>query len=338
MSASVTVRAKAFGDSRIVFLAKLLGCSWNDAFIRLIRLWSVCAEQQTDKPEVRHIRACLEDIQGEKHLVESGLGDTIADPNLVVVRVRGCDETDWYYAKLELEGQAEAGRARAATAIRDARGRFVDPGGDRSSQTPASLSPDSDLISGSGSDLPASKLPESGGEIVRAERGSLADQHTVRIAGRSNADLRNKLVNAAWNYAALVHTQLKSDGIDPNARNVWSGTNIAEARKMLVAIVADMTQGDEPNWKAAEDTIRNRVDVAAAEARRDHKAGQQAALRWFTPMRMWDAKSFARGAELTPEQAGTPRHQAGERQSTSTRRVVAEDAPPPLPPAIRRGA
>ncbi len=299
MAATVTVRAKAFGDPRITFLAQLLGCSRNEAFMRMVQLWGVCAEEQTDKPEVRRIRACLENIQGEKLLVESGLGDDIADPSLVVVRVRGCDETDWYYALIELQGQVEAGRARAATAARDAKGRFLDPVGDRSSQSPASD------LSGSGSGSPdpiRPELPESG-ETVRAEREAAPLLPGIRNIGpaRTNTERRNKLVNDAWNYAALVHTQLKADGVDKHARNCWSGTNIAEARRLLVAIVEDLAQGDAPNWTAAQDTIRNRVDVAAAAARREKT------LRWFTPMRMWDPTHFAKDAEQSPEQAAQPR-------------------------------
>lgn len=312
MAATVTVRAKAFGDSRIVFLSKLLGCTWNEAFIRMIRLWSTCAEQQTDKPEVRHIRACLEDIQGDKHLVESGLGDLIADPSLVVVRVRGCDETDWYYAKLELEGQTRAGLARAATAVRDARGRFGDGIAPASIQ-PSDLCPD--LRSGSDPVRPELPDPRTITSAERREVASPADAHLARAAHKTTDDKRRKLINDAWNYAALKHHELKAEGVDPHARNCWSSLNIGEEMKSLRSIVEDLTQGDAPNFIAAQDHIRNRINVAAAEARRDKT------LRWFTPMRMWDAKSFARCAALSPEQAATPRR---------------PEPPAPAAPAVRK--
>jgi hypothetical protein len=313
MAATVTVRAKAFGDRRIVRLAQLAQYPGGDdeALGKMGRLWSLCAELQTDKPDVREIRACL-GPRGEEHLVESGLGDdNHRDPSLEagVVRVRGCDECDWHGALAEQRARVEGGRARAEAALRDGReaGRFKPADPPAGHQLPPASS-----LSGSSSDLIRPELPESG-ESVSAEREStpsLADLHIAKLAARTRDDRRRKLFGDAWSYAGLKHAELQATGIDPHARSCWGGLPSAstEAARNLFARIDELTEGDAPNWKAAEEAIRNRIDVAAAEARRDAKAGQRGALRWFIPARLWDAKQFAVAKDLSPEQAGEPRH------------------------------
>jgi hypothetical protein len=309
----VTVRSKALGDRRIVRLAQLAAYPGGDdeALGKMTRLWALCAEQQTNTPEVRDIRACL-GPRGEEHLVESGLGDdNHRDPTLEagVVRVRGCDECDWHGALAEQRARVEGGRARAEAALRDGRvaGRFkpADPPADHQ-LTPASS------LSGSSSDLIRPELPESG-ESVSAERErqvSPADLHVAKLGAQTKADRRRRLFGDAWMYAGMKHAELQAAGIDPHARSCWGGLPSAstDAARNLFARIDELTEGDAPNWKAAEEAIRNRVDVAAAEARRDAKAGQQGALRWFIPARMWDAKQFSVAKDLSPEQAGQPRH------------------------------
>lgn len=292
----VTVRSKALGDRRIVRLAQLAGYPGGDdeALGKMTRLWALCAEQQTNTPEVRHIRACL-GPRGEEHLVESGLGDDKhRDPSLGdgVFRVRGCDETDWYFARLEQLANAEAGRARASLAQRDVAGRFRSGAPPGSFQHDSSDGPASDLLSGS--DLPIPELPDPK-KIVRAER--------VEVATGSHRVLRARMFNEAWTYAGLKHEELKVAGVDPHARNCWShlpDVNAQESQDLL-ARITELAIGESPDWNRVRDVIRNRIDVAAAEARRD------GTLRWFTPARMWAAKSFSIAKDLSPAQAAQPR-------------------------------
>lgn len=317
----VTVRSKALGDRRLVRLAQLAQYPGGDdeALGKMTRLWALCAEQQTNTPEVRHIRACL-GPRGEEHLVESGLGDDKhRDPSLAegVIRVRGCDQSDWHHARLEQQARAEAGRARAALASRDAAGRMLPmqtagpPGSVQqdSSITPASRASDHspDLIS----DPASLKLPDSG-ESVSAEREkqvSAADLVVARQAARTKHDRRARLFNDAWGYAGFKHAELQAAGVDPHARSCWNGLPSASSdeARALFARIDELTEGEKPDWSRAMETIKNRVDVAAAEARRDAKAGQRAALRWFIPARMWDAKSFSIAKDMSPEQAAQPR-------------------------------
>lgn len=301
----VTVRSKALSDRRLVQLAKLAGYPGGDdeALGKMTRLWALCAEQQTNTPEVRHIRACL-GPRGEEHLVESGLGDDKhRDPSLAegVIRVRGCDETDWYFALLERKGQEDAGRARATSAIRDARGRFLpEPEPPPVQQEPASdHSPDL----GSGSDPIRPELPDLGA-ITSAERARVIERAAAAPANRNRTDRRRRLHMHAWGYAGMKHDELRADGVDPNARNCWAGLPSASSleAQSLFARIDELAPGDtEAEFNRAGEVIKNRVDVAAAEARRDKT------LRWFIPARMWDAKSFSIAKDLSPEQAAQPR-------------------------------
>jgi len=305
MSATVTVRAKAFGDRRLVRLAELAGYAGGDdeALGKMSRLWSLCAELQTDKPDVREIRACL-GPRGEEHLVESGLGDdSRRDPTLDagVVRVRGCDECDWAGALAEQRAREEGGRVRAETALRDSSGRFVNERPPDVQLPPASdHSPDL----GSSSDLPIPELPDLG-EIVQAEREVATKLSS--IPARSRDDRRRKLFGDAWNYACLKHHELRAEGIDSHARS-WAAMPPASSieSQLLLSRINELTEDDAADFRAAGEVIKNRVDVAAAEARRDKT------LRWFIPARMWDAKSFAIAKDLSPAQAAQPRRSAKE--------------------------
>ena len=306
MLATVTIRAEAFDDPRISFLGRLLGCSTSEAFARVMRLWAACAAKQSDRLEVRLIRACLENLNGEVLLAECGLGDdTRHDPQLPDggIRVRGCDKTDWYFARIEQQGQVDAGRARAAAAQRDAAGRFLPgdlpPDGDLSSQSPAS-----DLCLDLISDPSLRKAPDLGA-IVGEERERAFAELTPKAVPpqRSRAELRRKLFGDAWSYAGLKHEELKNAGVDPTARNCWSGTPAGDPVNLLFNRIDELAIGEDAVRAFGEAglVIHNRVDVAAAIARRDNT------LRWFTPARMWDAKSFAIDKDLSPEQAGQPR-------------------------------
>ncbi len=152
-------------------------------------------------------------------------------------------------------------------------------------------------------DLDRPELPDPGA-TVRAEH----DQVRTR-------DHRTKLAMDSWRYAALKQSELKGEGIDPTAIG-WGINPGGEAWAECKARVDEVLQelGDPPDLAAAEVVLRRRIDVATVEARR---AGH---LRWFIPMRIWHADSFAIGASMSPEQAaqaGQPR--AGARGTNGTR-------------------
>ncbi len=120
MAASVTIHHKAFSDPRIAYLGQLAGYSVDEALGRLARLWSVCTERQLWTPDPREIRACL-GPKGDALVVEAGLAELLPDG---AIRVRGCEGRIEWFGKLPGQ-QVEAGKARAAAAPRDARGRML---------------------------------------------------------------------------------------------------------------------------------------------------------------------------------------------------------------------
>lgn len=156
-----------------------------------------------------------------------------------------------------------------------------------------------------------------------------------QVPHRDKSAQRRKLFNDAWVLCAYEHLRARGDGVDPQARDCWAGEPGANKyeRELLNERIDELTRGDSPNWGAAEAAIRNRVLVAFAEARRT------GSLQFCTPARMWDAKSFAIGSAMTPEQAAArrgPRLVESAKPAPRYRRVGgADDDMPPLGPDPR---
>lgn len=311
MAVSVTIHHSAFADARIRYLGELAGYSHMEALGRCAMLWSRCTELQTGGViPVAEVRACL-GPRGEEHLVEAGLGERIESG---VVRVKGCSgRIEWF----STEGQQTGGRSRAATAMRDSLGRMLPkPSCPADHQLSPASDPDpdpdpesTDLVSGSSpSGASSSGLP---GDHVRTPApGSLAlpfasvpaqppDLRVTPGPTTDRANLRLRLYNEAWTLAGLEYEKLKSEGIEPEARNCWAGLPDASSfeSKGLFARIDELLIGDKPDVARARDVLRNRILVAAAEARHNLRH-----LRFMVPARMWDPKNFAIGAALTPGQ------------------------------------
>lgn len=125
MSAPVRIEARAWGDIRFATLARLLGLADSDhALIKVARLWSWQTEHYTaDQPT----------YVVDADTIESVLG---AGGPAALVRAKLATEVPGGYRLHGTEGQIEwcqdlsstrqqAGRARAAGARRDARGRLL---------------------------------------------------------------------------------------------------------------------------------------------------------------------------------------------------------------------
>lgn len=129
------------------------------------------------------------------------------------------------------------------------------------------------------------------------------------ISAAARATARRKLHGESWSYAAKKHREARAAGIDPHARDCWGVMPDASSveSQALFARIDELTNADQPDWERAAEIIRNRVDVAFAEA----KAKQQG-LKYCTPMRMWHQDSFAIAKDLSPAQvAELPRPRAG---------------------------
>jgi hypothetical protein len=138
-------------------------------------------------------------------------------------------------------------------------------------------------------------------KIVSAEHGPVV-RAPGQIPGPGQVpDQRRKLNHDAWQYAAREHAQLRAEGIAPDAVP-WPPMPAGAPMGDLVERTREvLAQTDPPDYGAAWASMKRRIDVASAEARREHH------LNWFTPTRLWDAKTFWRALEFTPQQAGQPR-------------------------------
>lgn len=112
-------------------------------------------------------------------------------------------------------------------------------------------------------------------------------------------DPRIKLNHDAWNYAADTHAKLREAGIDRNAIR-WSPMPTGAAANDLVDRTREILAGDA-DIERARAMHHRRVDVAAAEARREHH------LKWFTPSRIYAKDSFWKAAEMHPSQVRSGR-------------------------------
>lgn len=119
MAAPVRVEAEAFSDPRIQLLAELAGWSRYEALGRMAHLWSACTERQLYVVPEPVIRGTL-GPNGIQLLLESDLGERVGGG----IRVRGTDGRIEWLGDFR-EQHVAAGRARAATAQRDAKGRLV---------------------------------------------------------------------------------------------------------------------------------------------------------------------------------------------------------------------
>ena len=166
----------------------------------------------------------------------------------------------------------------------------------------------------------ARAIPDTGADKEpEPQRDPSADlpPRLTSVPARSRDDLRRKLWNEAWTFAGLEHVKLKSEGVDRHARNCWSGVPPADSpeAKLLFARIDELLVTDD--YETAREKIRNRVLVAAEQAR--HKHGH---LQFFTPMRMWDPKSFAIDVALSPQQVASTRESRASRDEAEPLRRI----------------
>lgn len=137
---------------------------------------------------------------------------------------------------------------------------------------------------------------------------------------RHAPDPRIRINHAAWAYAASKHAELRGSGIDQNAIP-WPAMPVGSGAGDLVARTREVA-GDPPDFERAMEIHRRRIDVAVAECRREGH------LKWFTPSRIWEERSFWKGAEQSPDQAAQPRIGPRGAEPAPLRLVApADDAP-----------
>ncbi|HEX3759539.1 MAG TPA: hypothetical protein VHW23_12570 [Kofleriaceae bacterium] len=159
----------------------------------------------------------------------------------------------------------------------------------------------------------------------------------VLPASIARAETRRRVIGESWQIGGDAFRELGREGIEPTAFDPWAGMPGAgdEGMKLLIAHVDRLLVGDPPDVDRALAVIRRRVAVAVAEGR----AAAPPTRRWLTPMRVWDPTSFAKGAEMSPEQV-RPRPRPGTPQPAAPPPTRRPDppAPPSIAPEDRAGA
>lgn len=131
--AAVTIDDELFADYRLDLLRRVLGCSEDEALGKLVRLWRCAFQCGSAALLIEEVEALLGD-RGPRALLTAGLGKL--DGAAVVLR--GVEKR-LAAREAVLASVANAGRARAKMAVRDARGRLVSRNSDQrpSSDAPA---------------------------------------------------------------------------------------------------------------------------------------------------------------------------------------------------------
>lgn len=129
------------------------------------------------------------------------------------------------------------------------------------------------------------------------ELAALKRKTDANAQATAAADPRRKVNHDAWAYASATHAKLRAEGVDPHAI-AWTAIPVGAAASDLIARTRElMPEPSAPGAAAsALEVHRRRVDVAAAESRREQH------LRWFTPSRIYARESFWKAAEMDPRQ------------------------------------
>lgn len=319
MPANVTVHYKAQSDHRISFLAKLLSVTVDDAFGKMVRLWSVMTELQTDTPDVELINAIMLDEHGSQLLVRSGLAEQLEDAS---VRVRGRvdndtgrDRLEWYGS--QLDRSSNGGKVRAASAERDRGGRFL---GDRSSDPPAGpalrsqdqiLSGSSDLhSSSSGADPRGDQDREpTEAELAEAEGLVLPPNPPLRNVNASQAapiagELESTLSHVVetkgiftriWTRLGELRASVAKElGVEVRALHPMDAGTRALTLRIREASLAKL------DAKRIEDDLNHVIEVIAAEARATRS------VQWLTGA-VFEERAYRRALGMTLDDARRPR-------------------------------
>lgn len=310
MPANVTVHYKAQSDHRISFLAKLLGVTVDDAFGKMVRLWSVMTELQTDTPDAELINAIMLDEHGSQLLVRSGLAEQLED---ATVRVRGRVDNDTGRDRLEWYGSqhdrsVKGGTARAANAVRDARGRLtsgIAPAG--SSQSPALRSeeqiPSGSSSSSSGADPRGDRDLEGQEELPLPPNPPLRDVNVspmVPITGQLESSLAHVVETKGigtriWARLGELRAEIAKElGVEIRALHPMDAGTRALSMRIREAQLAKL------DAKRIEGDLNHVLDVVAAEARATKS------VQWLTGA-VFEERAFRRALGMTIADAQKPR-------------------------------
>jgi len=279
---NVTLHHSVWSDVRYQVLARQLGLVDHYAVIgRMAQLWSECTDRQTDTPPMAVVLGCLgisDERQAVTALVASDLAQVIGDQ----IRIKGCQgRIDWIQKK-RASGRA-GGLAKASSALANASTALAKLGfRQESSQKDEPISCETvALAKHSLSETLAEAYPQvlrySGTQVL-----TNSETHTPRAGGT--------LVERAWQIVANSYRD--ASGAEPSARP-WPLFVVGHEASTLCSELLSRLGGDESQVLEAIQHVANLKAIQALEL--GH-------LRFFTPSRFWEPKSFQKVLELSAEQ------------------------------------
>jgi hypothetical protein len=298
-------------DPRVLRGARALGLSRREMIGTLIDVWAIAYDRATPFLPREDIDTAAE-LDGFAAVLER-VGLARAEPE--GVRLAGVEERIDYLKK-----QAERGsKGGQVSAENRKRGHEKQAYASSAAQAPSaersSLSPD--LVPDPVPDLQIATLPRAPDprtpdteQPAPAPVPRLAAGTQVREPVRDDApapvlpirpgyDRQAQVEFDAWRYHVELFATLQHEGIDTNARPphaIAMGKGEADLRKR----VNEMRE-KSMSYDAIAERLRHRLDVGAAEARRD------TSLKHFSATAVWSSGSFWVAEGMSVEQASTPR-------------------------------
>lgn len=315
-------------DPRVLKLARRLGWSKYETRGRLLDVFALVYDRvDSDSGEL----VTIDDIDIAADF--PGLGDAMIQEELAVpardrVRVCGATERTKYLATRETSGRAgglKSAETRRNKAKVCAKVTFNKNEGPSNPSVPDPV-PDLASVPEISEISPARAIPPS----TDTEASSPPKPQIFTLAQRQ------KINSDSWEAARVAHEQLRASGVDRTARP-WPVLPGGPGKDDLAARTSELCEqlGDE----AAVREMHARALVARVEeAKRMHAEGQQGALKYFIPTRVFERVGFWKSAELSPQQTGQSRR-APLRAEPREIQIVRdqEDRPPPIPKWHRGG-
>lgn len=322
----VDLRTDVHKDERFAALAQIAGFNRYEAIGRMHALWSWCIDRGLIDAPLEFDGYVVPERVVRQFLGESGVAALLAE---------GCDElalgvevsggryylrgTSGYVGeRRRLLRTSQAGGLARTNGPRDG-GRFVgantnDQPTGSSGQSVAARTNDQPQSTGS----PATVQPQS--QPLTSQDSSQPPARTSDLPSsliyiRERHQDTGRVCRDTWQYASQCHTALRQSGIDTSSP-VWSPMPDANhpGWQLLLDRACELLVMD--SGSEAIGKCRHRVDVAVAMAKRD------STLRWFNPVQLFKAESFAIGCAMSIDAASEKQTKPNQRPAEKPRRSV----------------
>jgi hypothetical protein len=312
----VNVEGKAMTDPRFKALGNEIGATWFEAMGRCLAVWALAYERRTAVMLDRHIDAAAEMRGFARAMVAAELAGDVPGG----VRLAGVTEgVQWLLIQDTKRAKALAAKRKAAGMVEDVPECSGGVPGDVPHDVPISLALDPDLLlSESPARAPARSISPTPEPVPQphaeppapAIAAPIAQAPAARMGGdvaaigsgsggiRALPDEWRVLAREVWEGARKRYAELHAAGVDPSAKPpeyTWPGLETAD-------VIARMRELLDRGIAVGVARVMCRAAIASAAKR----AQDTRKLRYFTPPRFFEQRSFAISASETAEQATAP--------------------------------